>query len=418
MDNSDSVIESGPIVLDARQLTMWANTRTAMVWATPAFTHIFYTMLDCRDASNKNIAFFTREVPIAATDGVRLFLNPDTFFKYTLHERVFIIAHEIMHAVLQHPALAQQLAKSGKVTFADGTSKPYDHQIMNVAMDYVINDMLVKSRTGDYNPNWLHDTSIGTAKDKVTEVYKRVYEDPDKGKGKGFDTVMGCGAAQQQKHAQSHSATAWKVAAAGAIATAKAQGALPAALERVLADLLDPKVDWTGKITGFLARHVGSGSYSWRKPDRRLIVRDIYSPGRSGKGANTIVVVGDTSGSMSDKEVAVIMAELRGIIEDINPARVIMLWADAIVQRVDYLESASDIHGLRPKGGGGTDFVPAFKWLEENGVEPDGMIYITDGYGRFPNTAPEYPVIWGDIAGHDRYPWGEVVHIPRDQINK
>lgn len=33
---------------------------------------------------------------------------------------------------------------------------------------------------------------------------------------------------------------------------------------------------------------------------------------------------------------------------------------------------------LSPKGGGGTDFVPPFRWVEENGIFPQCLIYLTD----------------------------------------
>jgi hypothetical protein len=33
--------------------------------------------------------------------------------------------------------------------------------------------------------------------------------------------------------------------------------------------------------------------------------------------------------------------------------------------------------------------------------------------GTFPSAAPNYPVIWGDIYGQVKYPFGDVVSIPR-----
>lgn len=408
-----------PVKLDAHQTTQWSHTKTALMWAAPAFTHIFYSMLDCRDAGNRYVAFFTRDVPIAATDGTRLLLNPDTFFGYNLHQRVFIVCHEILHCMFEHVPLGRSLSKSGHIGYSDGKRIPYNHDTMNIAMDFVINDLLIESKIGEFSQDWLHDTKAGTCKDAVTEVYRRIYKDPDPAKGKkAFDQLITSSGNNGAANGNQKSALEWKVAINAAKASAKAQGKLPAALERALDELLDPKVDWTGKIAGLLARRVGSGSSSWRSPDRRLIVRDMYAPGRTGHGADTIVVVGDTSGSMTDAEMQIVMGELRGIIEDIRPKRVLMMWCDAIVHSVEELESASDIHGLKPKGGGGTSFIPPFEWLADNRITPDGLIYITDGYGSFPESQPSYPVIWGDITGPGKiaYPWGDVVHIPRGQL--
>ena len=66
---------------------------------------------------------------------------------------------------------------------------------------------------------------------------------------------------------------------------------------------------------------------------------------------------------------------------------------------------------LNAKGGGGTDFRPAFKWVEESGIELSCMIYFTDLYGKFPDNQPEYPVLWATIGTNHRPPFGEHLEI-------
>jgi len=40
-------------------------------------------------------------------------------------------------------------------------------------------------------------------------------------------------------------------------------------------------------------------------------------------------------------------------------------------------------------------------------MQPDAVIYLTDGYATFPDQAPNYPVLWA-ITNHDiQPPWGE-----------
>src|SRR6476646_9965752 len=144
--------------LTATQEKLWDETRTALMWNCPAFTHIFYTMLD--QCGSRHIALFTKDVPIAATDGSNLLLNPDTFFKYNMKERVFICAHEIMHCIWNHCGLMHGFLKRGKVAYPDGTSLPYDQQTMHVATDLVINDCLIESKIGAFNKDWLHDKDM------------------------------------------------------------------------------------------------------------------------------------------------------------------------------------------------------------------------------------------------------------------
>jgi predicted metal-dependent peptidase len=63
-------------------------------------------------------------------------------------------------------------------------------------------------------------------------------------------------------------------------------------------------------------------------------------------------------------------------------------------------------------GGGGTDFRPVFDRVNKDGLDPECVVYLTDGMGSFPAVAPPYPVIWGNIYKGSKYPWGDVVDIP------
>ncbi|MFL5655947.1 MAG: VWA-like domain-containing protein [Ktedonobacteraceae bacterium] len=417
--------------LTAAQEKAWSDTRVALVWHCPAFAHIFYSMLD--NANTKHVAMFTKDVPVAATDGINLLLNPDTFFNYNLNERIFIVCHEIMHCIWNHCGLMHQFMRRGKISYPDGTSLPYDAETMNVATDLIINDCLITSKVGLFNKDWLHDPSLGTAMDSAIDAYKKVYKQKHGkgggGKGTGpkgvrFDDHLPPGTSQGKDPgtaAADRNDVEWGTQVAAGLNSARMQGKLPAGLERLLGEVLEPKVDWKDKITSLFARKVGSGSNDWRRPDRRLIVRDIYAPGRSGFGAGTVVVAVDTSGSIGPKELDMFFAEMAGILEDVKPKQMVVMWCDAKVHRVDELEEASDLVTLRSKGapgGGGTSFVPVFDEIVNMGVEPDALVYLTDGYGTFPQAAPGFCTIWGNISapGHVTYPFGDVVDIPKQAV--
>jgi predicted metal-dependent peptidase len=112
------------------------------------------------------------------------------------------------------------------------------------------------------------------------------------------------------------------------------------------------------------------------------------------------------------------MGELSGILEEVRPKRMLVMWIDAAVHAVDEVDDPGEIKHLKPKGGGGTDFTPAFKWLDTNHIVPDALIYLTDGYGTFPQHAPNYPVLWGNVTKSmpdSHYPFGEVVTVPVTQ---
>ena len=409
------------VTLTPAQHRKWIETRSALLWKCPAFTYILFQML-CRKGDS-NAAIFTDKVPIAATDGSNLILNPEKFFEFSLDERVFIVAHEILHCILNHCSLALPMRRSSKVKFTDGTELPYDQELMNVAMDLVINDTLIHDKIGKFPTIGLHDPSTATRADSFLDAYKKVWKKDEQSggkggasqRGKGFDTIMDPGTGQgkdPQQATQDRSQTSWDTAVAAALASAKAQGKLPSALERLLTEIIEPQVAWQDHIRAFFARKVGGGGYNWRKPDRRLIQRDIYAPERAGNGCGMIVVAIDTSGSINQKILDVFFGEMRGIIDDVRPQLIHVVWCDAQVHKVDTVENAMDIDGLKPAGGGGTRFEPVFDWIAEQSLAPDALVYLTDGLGSFPKDAPAYPVVWGAIKGYNvKYPFGEVVEI-------
>lgn len=417
------------VTLSAEDKRKWIETRSALLWTAPAFTHLLFSMLN--PTKGELAATFTEGVPIAATDGSNLILNPKTFFKYTLGERIFIVAHEVLHCVFNHCIMLRPFNQTKKVKYADGSELPYDPQLMNVAMDLIINDLLIESKIGTFPKDGCHDPKIATHKDSFLDAYKKVWKQKpggngpggksggnpgsNPGGGNGFDQLLEPGTVQGKnpdKAAQDRSDTAWGTAVAAAMAAAKLQGKLPAALERMFSNILEPEVSWQDHIRAFFARKVGAGGYDWRKPDRRLIQRDIYSPRRSGNGCGDVVVAVDTSGSIGQRELDVFFAELRGILDDVRPNKIHLVWCDAKVHHVDEIDCSSYLGGLKPHGGGGTAFEPVFTWIDENNVVPDALVYLTDGMGSFPKSAPNYPVVWGSIYEQSKYPFGDVVNIP------
>jgi predicted metal-dependent peptidase len=411
------------VTLTDAQKRKWTETRSALLWRCPAFTHILFSMLN--PTRGELAALFTTEVPIAATDGSNLILNPDKFFEFPLDERVFIVAHEILHCILNHCVLSVPMRRTKQVKYVTGKHLPYDPKLMNIAMDLVINDTLINDKIGKFPDCGVHDKSIATAADSFLDAYAKVYKQAEKngggkgdtpgGKGSGFDELLQPGAGQGKDPSEAaggRSQTEWDTAVAAALASAKMQGKLPAGLERLLGQIIEPQVPWQDHIRALFARKVGAGGYNWRKPDRRLIQRDIYAPERSGNGCGTVVVAVDTSGSIGQDVLNVFFAEMRGILDDVRPTEIHVLWIDAKVHKVDTVDDSGDIDSLKAKGGGGTDFRPAFKWVEEAGVRPEALVYLTDGLGSFPAEQPAYPVIWGALKGYGvTYPFGDVVEI-------
>lgn len=418
-----------PCVLTPQQETMWHDTMSLMAWTAPGFRHLFYKLLV--NHKGKYACFPTRRVPVAATDARNILINPDTFFKYDLKERVFIVGHEVMHNVYMDVPFLHRCQQSGTVPMSDGTTKPFNNAVMQRAMDYRINALLRDSRIGAPPKDCLLDDKIASANDSVTDVYKKLYEDYDANGTMpqdpgGFDIILQPGAStgqNPQQAQQNPQQWAVEIKAAQTIEAMKAQGKMAGALQRMFEEVLNPKVHWTDMIRGIFNRKVGSGSYDWRRPDRRFICRDLYMPSRSGNGAGWVVCWGDTSGSIGEKELCQYMAELGKIVEDCMPKRLTICWCDDALDEercIDELDEASDMAHLQAKvagegviGGGGTSVQPVFDWLAKQQDKPEVFIAFTDGYVGFPDTnIPDCVLIWASTSKPpEQYPYGDVVMI-------
>ena len=108
------------------------------------------------------------------------------------------------------------------------------------------------------------------------------------------------------------------------------------------------------------------------------------------------------------------ISEVRGILNSYPHLECELYYADADVYGAYELNPDSEIP--QPKGGGGTSFVPFFQKISNcwDGMTTSVCVYLTDGYGTFPNRAPELPVLWVVTPGGldlSQFPFGETVRL-------
>ena len=124
----------------------------------------------------------------------------------------------------------------------------------------------------------------------------------------------------------------------------------------------------------------------------------------------------DTSGSIDDEMVAQLLAEVDSILRAYPGLECWLYYADADVYGPYKLESGAT--PPPPEGGGGTDFRPFFDAASDLESEFAGAqvvgVYMTDGYGPFPEQAPSWPVLWAVTAGgqiDELFPFGTVLRL-------
>jgi predicted metal-dependent peptidase len=201
----------------------------------------------------------------------------------------------------------------------------------------------------------------------------------------------------------------WKMAMANAASFARKQGTLPAGFERWFEEVMQPRIDWRAATWRWIQEQTQS-NYNWNRPNPRLMQTGFFMPKLHTTDMGELVVGIDTSGSILEEVFGEMGAELTAIAAQCRPKKVIVLYCDAAVHRVEEFEPGDDIV-LNPIGGGGTDFRPVFNWIAENDIQPAGLIFMTDLMGTFPRDEPDYPVLWGVTEPYFNPPFGESVRL-------
>ena len=119
----------------------------------------------------------------------------------------------------------------------------------------------------------------------------------------------------------------------------------------------------------------------------------------------TFVTVIDTSGSVEEEKLRRFLEKTYQILKSGQKSKdrvnFHLIQCDALVQKdvkiISEKELEQVMEDLTLYGRGGTDFRPAFEYIEElrkNGelTNLNGMLYFTDGMGVYPRKKPEYPV--------------------------
>ena len=226
----------------------------------------------------------------------------------------------------------------------------------------------------------------------------QVLPPPSMGKGDN-------GAAKSEEERQ------WTQAATQAATIAKGCGNVPACLERLIDQNKQPSVDWRAVLRKFMDE-VQKSDYAWLPPNKRYVSQGVFLPSVVKKeGIGKIVVGIDTSGSISPEMLAQFCSEVNDIASEMKPEKVIVVYCDAAVNKVEEFGEDEEIV-MRPTGGGGTRFSPVFSYVSKEQIDPKCLIFFTDlccdDFGK----EPHYPVMWVVDSKTAIPPWGQTVVMP------
>lgn len=346
----------------------------------------------------------TENIATAATDGRDIMVNPDYVTGLANAELDGLLAHEVMHCALNH--VTRRLDR--------------DAWLWNVAADIVVNGQLAAA--GFSLPGTaLRDAQL--EKFSTEEVYSLLMQLGDGVKTKfvlpSMDLLEKNGGGDQDNESgpSVDLASYWKGArqqahmVARMAASSKGRGFDPSSLSPEFALLDAGQLDWHQHLWRFMV----STPTDYSGFDRRFVSEGLYLDAVEGESVDVLICI-DTSGSVGAGELGQFRAEVLSILRCYPHIRATVFFADATLHgpfRVTRENSWPD-----PVGGGGTSFVPFFRWLADHPQHypPRFSVYLTDGYGDFPETVPAEAVLWvvspGGLASTE-FPFGEVARLVR-----
>jgi predicted metal-dependent peptidase len=377
-----------------------------------------------------------------------LLYNPEWIDESPFEFVVGVMEHEALHLVLEHLSRSlrfRSLLSGDDLKFFSDTLDQY-------AGDMAVNSLLVKSN------KWMADNKSADSMiladhydlpmDKSYEWYanrlmERARDDPNfrkklcTGLGQGCDAPgvhgdwadMHIGWAKmcekmsdEEKESLAHELDrqAREIIKKVADDYRKMCGSVPGHLVSQIEAILEPpRISWLRILRTVV---VNTKKFRWRRsisrPNRRHagVPGLAKFPGRVKNRVFHVVFAVDTSGSMSDPELALAFNELQHLQKADPDIKITIIEADVVVQKV-YEVRFNDEIDPEFAGRGGTRFNHALDEAKKH--EPDIMFYYTDGGASAPAVSSRVacPFFWlltPTGTNPDRL-WGRVLHM-EDQL--
>lgn len=333
--------------------------------------------------------------PTFCTDYKKIYYSPEFAEKCSREDKRFIVAHEILHVGFLH-----------NIRKSERESKRW-----NFATDFAINSILKKEfhfipEGGLYEEKFENMTAEEIYNklpemngDKQKGGYRR-YEKGDilieidkdgnikvNGKAvKPFDTHMDVKGSKQELDELEKEI---QIQVSKAIQTAKMAGKMPAGMEILIEELLEPKLDWRNMLRQFMIETAKS-DFRWERPNRRHIHDDLYMPSLTGESLGDVAVIMDVSGSTMNAQQQ-FLSECNGLLQQYEMT-LNLLFCDVDVTQHDIYEHG-DVIKKKYTGGGGTDIPEGLKYLDSKNLNPNVVVVLTDGYTPWPDKE-KFPTLW------------------------
>jgi len=355
------------------------------------FRHIFFAALACRTPMIED-----RSIPTLQTDGESIWYNPDFLLEQNDQVRLFALVHELVHIIAFHATIR---------------ARGRDERKWQWAIDMATNCML-KDFGFTLWDKCCYDAALHGK--SAEELYKIAPEFPPQD-AMGFDIRPGAKERSPAEQSDLEEKIKQNVVAAGILARGEKAGVMTGAMWRFINGVTDPQVPWTDLLRDYAVTSMNPSEETWNKQNRRMtaLYPDFVFPDADSEldRIGEVVIVGDTSASIGQKELDLIATEGLAIAEQMHPERIRVVWADDTPCSSEQVfeEGELELSALKPKGGGGTDMRKPLRYIEQ--YEPRVAILVTDGLTPWPAQETPYPLIICCTTTAECPSWAKIVRV-------
>lgn len=200
----------------------------------------------------------------------------------------------------------------------------------------------------------------------------------------------------------------------------KQRGLLPGSIQEYIKDINKPPyIPWQKEFKNMVGIVPSGKTRSSMKLDRRQPNR-LDLRGTKPNRLVRVVAAIDTSGSMSDEDIAYVFNEIFAILKDYK-TEVTIIECDAAIGRV-YIAKKRNQVDTKVTGRGGTSFIPVIDYINSHKFKDAVMIYFTDGGGDYSIPKPKtFRNLWV-VLEDEKYlsvevPYGKVKALRKGQKN-
>jgi predicted metal-dependent peptidase len=375
--------------------------------------------------------------PAAETTGHTIHYGPE-FDALPRHEQMGTAAHHILHVALRHsPRLGDMQARMGD---------RFDPTLWQIAADAIVNETLLAAGYALPRPALTLTGLLTAAFDNAASPQQalsewdvdRLYHRLRDGAGKGGASDRAQAYARAQNHGpdlkpdtgptdkpETPTAADWHRHLARAMEAGRLAGRGLGAAGLRLADIPTPQTPWEVILRRLLTRATLDRPHpTHRRPARGWIAtmaqaqidnrpEPAFQPATARQSpAPRVVIALDTSSSITDDALSLLMAEVAGIARRTRAELHLIPFDDtpAPPLRLDPATWPAQLRTLDTPRNGGTDFAPAFTAAAQ--FHPSILIVLTDLEAPLP-PPPRFPVIWAvpDARPAPQPAWGTLLDL-------